>query len=321
MLTISSCCSHPDALLSCEPKMNQGRAWGCGQGSPAPPSQSRYWPGTTRLLCIDGVLQTLAIPRPVWRGWYVPLHASLACTVGLIMLTRCRCLLARRSRRAGICLALAVWLGQPGSRPCNPNFTIRSIAPLWATQPIQPIQPSQPGDPGEFQGTDRTLELVCAPSNLVHAPCLSLPLHPPRQAQPISGQPSQVSCALATTTQHSPACNAIQRPKQFPNSYSIGSLQRPWPTQNPAIAPEEHAAIDVAVELLPIPSSPIELPLPTAPLPARAALAALLPSCLAPHSHHCLPAPAPAPALFTIRSHNSRPLFPPHKVARPPETS
>jgi hypothetical protein len=130
-----------------------------GQGSPAPPSQSRYWPGTTRLLCIDGVLQTLAIPRPAWRGWYVPLHASLACTVGFLILTRCRCLPARRSRPGWYLPALAVWLGQPGSRPCNPNFTIRSIAPLWAAQPIQPIQriqpvqPSQPGDPGEFQGT------------------------------------------------------------------------------------------------------------------------------------------------------------------------
>lgn len=57
-----------------------------GHGSPALPSQSRYWPGTTRLLCSDGVLQAQAacFPAPAWRrrGTYCDARL-LAHTVGV----------------------------------------------------------------------------------------------------------------------------------------------------------------------------------------------------------------------------------------------
>lgn len=191
-------------------------------------------------------------------------------------------------------------LGQPGflSRPCNPNFAIRSIAPLWA-DPANPANPAKPArDPGgEFQGTDRTLFLrvgVCAPSNPVHAPCLSLP--PPswstHRDKPASLGPALSFALLQPQPNiHSPACGAIERPEQFPYpKRAFGKL----PTTSTSTELSNCTGIACcnrrrrqAPPYLFLSNRASAAPHRSVTRPRRSRC--LLPSCLAPHSH-CLPA-------------------------------
>ena len=107
-----------------------------GHGSPALPSQSRYWPGTTRLLCSDGVLQAL------WHGVDGVRTATHGCSraqLALMGLAPCCCLPVSLAAGLG---PSALWRWA-----WHTNFAIRSIAPVWA---IQPSKTGPGGVPGDF---------------------------------------------------------------------------------------------------------------------------------------------------------------------------
>lgn len=151
-----------------------------GHGSPALPSQSRYWPGTTRLLCSDGVLQAL------WHGVdgvRTATHGCWRAQLALMGLAPCCCLPVSLAAGLG---PSALWRWA-----WHTNFAIRSIAPVWA------IQPSKTGPGGGFQGTSLVCGVGVGAAAWGGCPVWAFQrvwCAPPELQPPISGQPSSRSC-------------------------------------------------------------------------------------------------------------------------------